>query len=343
MDGYTLIFKRFESYICGITMNYRELGTTGIEVSEIGLGLWSVVTDWWGNPYKGEDLLRESFSKGITFYDTGDIYGEGRAEEIIAKALGNKRDQIVILTKIGYDFYNKVNGRAVHNFSVDFLEFAFSQSLKRLNTDYVDVLMIHNPKMDVIRRKDVFDFLLSLKNDGKVRAIGVALGPTLGWGEEGKEAIRMGYEALEHIYNLIEQYPGRELLNYRIGHVTRVPHASDALLERRWPITDDKSLHRSLKKIEWIKAAVERSQSLLKFAREKGMTLSQLALKFVLYNRNVSTVVPNITNLDELNEFLKVEKLPDLKEDDMNFIEEYYEKYYKDLNEESIEETKIYK
>jgi aryl-alcohol dehydrogenase-like predicted oxidoreductase len=324
-------------------MKTRKVGHTNIEVSEIGIGLWSLVTDWWGNPYKGEDIIKDAYANGVNFYDTGDIYGEGKAEEIISKSLSTKRDNIVILTKIGYDFYHKVNNKITQNFSIDYLRYAFEQSLKRLNTDYVDILMIHNPKMNIIKNKEILDFMLSLKKEGKVRAIGVALGPTLGWGEEGKEAIQMGYESLEHIYNMIEQYPGKELLKYNIGHFTRVPHASDALNENKWPIVEDKKLHRSLKNINWIKDAVEKSQEMLNFAKAKRMKLSQLAIKFVLYNNNVSSVIPNITSVDELKEFIRVEGIPDLTSDDMEFIDNYYMDYYKKLNEESIEETKIYK
>jgi len=324
-------------------MKTRKVGHTNIEVSEIGLGLWSLATDWWGNPYKGEDIIKEAYENGINFYDTGDIYGEGKAEEIISKTLSNKRDNIIILTKIGYDFYHKIDNKSIQKFSIDYLEYAFTQSLKRLNSDYIDILMLHNPKISIIRNKEILDFMISLKKDGKVRAIGIALGPTLGWGEEGKEAIQMGYESLEHIYNMIEQYPGKELLKYNIGHFTRVPHASDALNEDKWPIVEDKKLHRNLKNINWIKEAVEKSHELRNFAKSKGMKLSQLALKFVLYNTSVSSVIPNVTTIDELKTFIQVEGIPDLTSDDIEFIDNYYEVHYRKLNEESIEETKIYK
>ncbi|MFP3162856.1 MAG: aldo/keto reductase [Acidianus hospitalis] len=324
-------------------MRERDFGHTGIRVSEIGVGLWSLATDWWAPNVNAEEILKKAYELGITFYDTGDIYGEGKAEELLVKVLGNKRDNIVILTKIGYDFYNKKGRKIEQNFNIDYLEFAIKESLKRLNTDYVDILMLHNPKMNVIRNKEIFDFMQGLKKDGIVRAIGVALGPTLGWGEEGLEAIKMGYEGLEHIYNMIEQYPGKEFLKYRIGNVVRVPHASDALIEDKLPIGENKNLHRSLKNIKWIEEAVNNSKGMLEFAKSKGMKLSQLAIKFVLANPNVSTVVPNITTIKELEEFVKTEELEDLTEEDMSFISSYYEKYYKKLNDESIEETKIYK
>ena len=322
-------------------MNLRRINNT-LEVSEIGLGLWSIVTDEWGADInKAEDIIKRAYEMGINFFDTADVYGRGLGESIIAKTLSTKRDRIVILTKIGLDFYNKQ--RPIGNYNIDYLEFAFKKSLERLNTDYIDILMIHNPKMSVIRNKEVLDFMLSLKKEGKVRLIGVALGPTLGWGEEGLEAIKMGYEALEYIYNLIEIKPGIDFLNYDIGHFVRVPHASDALNEDKWPIVYDPKLHRHFKDINWINRAIEISKKLVPFARSKGMKLSQLALKFILYNKRVSSVIPNITNEKELEEFVYVEKLPDLNEDDYIYLMKFYEENFKELNEESIEETKRYK
>jgi len=325
-------------------MILRKVNHTNLEVSEIGIGVWSLVTDWWGAKVnKGEEIIKEAYEKGINFFDTGDIYGEGLGETILAKSLGTKRDKIVILTKIGYDFYHKVNGKTTHNFTMNYLDFAFKKSLERLNTDYVDILMIHNPKMKDIKNKEILDYLQSLKKDGKVKLIGVALGPTLGWGEEGIEAIKMGYESLEYIYNLIELRPGIDFLNFDIAHFVRVPHASDALIEDKWPIFSDPKLHRNLKNVDWIKKAAELSKPLLDFAKQRNMKLSQLALKFILYNKKVTSVLPNISSKKELNEYLEVENLPDLTEEEYTYLYNYSIKTFKELNDESIEETKRYK
>jgi len=325
-------------------MILRKVNHTNLEVSEIGIGVWSLVTDWWGAEVnRGEEIIKEAYEKGINFFDTGDIYGEGLGETIIAKSLGTKRDKIVILTKIGYDFYHKVNGKAAHNFTIDYLNFAFEKSLERLNTDYVDILMIHNAKMQDIKNKEILDYLQSLKKDGKVKLIGVALGPTLGWREEGIEAIKMGYESLEYIYNLIELRPGIDFLNFDIPHFVRVPHASDALIEDKWPIFSDPKLHRNLKNIDWIKKAAELSKPLLEFAKQHNMKLSQLALKFILHNKKVTSVLPNISNKRELNEYLEIENLPDLTEEEYTYLYNYSIKTFKELNDESIEETKRYK
>ncbi|AHC51195.1 aldo/keto reductase [Sulfolobus acidocaldarius SUSAZ] len=326
-------------------MRTRTISNTGIEISELGIGLWSLVTKEWGaDVNKAEDILRRAFELGINFYDTADVYGEGLGERILAKVFSSKRDRVVILTKIGLDFYhNSVNGKYPRNYSLDYLSFAFEKSLERLNTDYVDILMIHNPKINDIRNKKLYDFLDSLRKDGKARVIGVALGPTLGWGEEGLEAIKMGYGSLEYIYNLIELRPGIEFLNYDIAHFVRVPHASDALNESKWPIYNVPKFHRRYKDINWINKAIERSRDLISFARSKQMTLAELALKFILYNRRVTSVIPNIASISELEEFAKVENLEELTETEYDYLYSYSIQNYRDLNDESIEETKQYK
>ncbi len=328
-------------------MNYRKIGKTNIKVSEIGIGVWSLVTNWWGSDIsKSEDILRKAFDEGINFYDTADMYGNGKGEEILGRVFSAKRDKIIILTKIGYNFYDKKD-KPEQNFNIDYLNFAIKKSLERLKTDYIDILMLHNPKMRIIRDESIKNFLLSFKKDGIVKIIGVALGPTLGWYEEGIEAIKQGYESLEYIYNMIEQKPGIDFLSHpnanNLGHFIRVPHASDVLLEDKWPITYNSTLHRSLKDISWIEQAIENSKEMLKFAKAKNMKLSQLAIKFILSQSNVTSVVPNISKLSELKEFIKVSDYEDLSRDDLNFISNYYQKYYKQLNMISISETAKYK
>jgi len=131
--------------------------------------------------------------------------------------------------------------------------------------------MLHNPRINVITSEEVLQFMTSLKRDGIVRAIGIALGPTLGWREEGLEAVRRGYEAIEHIYNLIERWPGEEILEYpEVGNIVRVPHASDVLDEERWPLRTDPLLHRSLKSPRLDTESFSRQLGAQVIRREKG-------------------------------------------------------------------------
>ncbi|HEX4139224.1 MAG TPA: aldo/keto reductase, partial [Candidatus Methylacidiphilales bacterium] len=135
-------------------MKFRTLPETDIRVSEIGFGLWTVSTGWWGTFTEGEavGLMQKAFDLGITFFDAADTYGNGYSEELLAKAFPTQRDQIVIATKVGYDFYThgeerKGQREIPQDFSVPFIRDAVEKALKRLHTDRIDVLQLHNIRM----------------------------------------------------------------------------------------------------------------------------------------------------------------------------------------------------
>src|SRR4249920_866447 len=197
----------------------RTFGTSGIPASEVGFGLWTVSTGWWGehSDQSAVALLREAYDLGITFFDTADTYGEGRGETLLAQALGDVRDDITIATKFGYDIYSpwerKGHVERPHDWSPSFIRYALEQSLARLGTDHIDIYQLHNPRMDAIRSDAVFEVLEEARDAGKIRAYGVALGPAIGWRDEGLEAFRTrALGAAQIIHNLLEQDPGRELI-----------------------------------------------------------------------------------------------------------------------------------
>ncbi|MBA3792354.1 MAG: aldo/keto reductase, partial [Rubrobacter sp.] len=200
-------------------MKYRNLADTDIRVSEVGFGVWTVSTGWWGevDEKKSVELMRKAFDAGINYFDTADTYGSGLGETLLADAFGHMRDEVVISTKIGYDFYNHTARRGQQerpqDWSEKFIRFALEQSLKRLGTDYVDFLQLHNTKMDAVEDDVLFDLMDEFKSEGKIRAYGVALGPKIGWLDEGARAMRERDIAGEQmIYNLLEQDPGRSLI-----------------------------------------------------------------------------------------------------------------------------------
>src|SRR5215203_3819942 len=142
-------------------MRYRRLGDTGIQVSEVGFGVWTVSTGWWGqvDNERSVRLLRRAFEKGINYFDTADTYGSGLGETLLTDAFGGMRDEVVISTKIGYDFYNHTAHRGPQDWSEDFIRFALEGSLKRLGTDYIDFLQLHNTKMDAIENDRLFGLM----------------------------------------------------------------------------------------------------------------------------------------------------------------------------------------
>ena len=317
-------------------MKHRQLGDTGIEVSEVGFGVWTVSTGWWGDRPEEEAvaLLRKAFDVGVTFFDTADVYGNGRGETLLAAALAGVRDQCVIATKIGYDWYNNVRetGQQEHpqDFSPRFVRRAVEQSLQRLATDRIDWLQLHNPRLDTLQSEPLRDELNALRREGKIRAWGDALGPAIGWREEGLYAIReQRAPALQIIHNLLEQEPGRDFLaagaETGCGFVARVPHASGLLeghytAETTFPAGD----HRTHRPREWLIDGLRKIEQLRFLEIDGSRTLGQAAIQWLLAQPAMASVLPNIYDEAQLLEFTAASESPPLTPDELSQVEALY-------------------
>ena len=318
-------------------MRYRSLGKTGVQVSEVGFGVWTLSTGWWGevDDERSVRLLRLAFEKGIDYFDTADTYGSGKGETLLADAFGGMREEIVISTKIGYDFYNHPQRRGQQerpqDWSEDFIRFALEQSLKRLRTDYVDLLQLHNTKMDAIENDALFELMEEFEREGKIRSYGVALGPKIGWLEEGVKAIReRDLASVQMIYNLLEQDPGRGLIEAAretgTSLIVRVPHSS-GMLEGKYTeeTTFAKHDHRRHRPREWLLDGLKKVEQ-LGFLTESGeRTLGQTALKFALASPEIVSTLPNIYDEEQLEEFAAAPDTPDLEPEELARIAELYE------------------
>jgi len=318
-------------------MRYRNLAGTEIGVSEVGFGVWTVSTGWWGevDDERSVRLLRRAFEKGINYFDTADTYGSGLGETILAEAFGGMRDEVVISTKIGYDFYNHTQRRGQQerpqDWSEDFIRFALEQSLRRLGSDYVDFLQLHNTKMDAVEDDALFELMEEFKGEGKIRAYGVALGPKIGWLEEGVKVMReRDLAGVQMIYNLLEQDPGRALIEAaretETSLIVRVPHSS-GMLEGRYSeeTTFAKNDHRRHRPKEWLLDGLKKVDQ-LSFLTESGeRTLGQAALKFVLTSSEIASTLPNIYDEKQLDEFAAAPDTPDLTDDELARVAELYE------------------
>jgi aryl-alcohol dehydrogenase-like predicted oxidoreductase len=242
---------------------------------------------------------------------------------------------VVISTKVGYDFYNHTKRRGQQerpqDWSEEFIRLALEQSLRRLGTDYVDFLQLHNTKMDAIENDALFGLMEEFVREGRIRAYGVALGPKIGWLEEGIRAMReRSVECVQMIYNLLEQDPGRDLIaaarETGTSLVVRVPHSS-GMLEGRYTrdTTFAKNDHRRHRPKEWLLDGLKKIEQ-LDFLTESGeRTLGQAALKFVLASPEVASALPNIYDEEQLKEFASAPETPDLTEEELTRIEELYE------------------
>ena len=318
-------------------MKYRNLADTDIRVSEVGFGVWTVSTGWWGevDEKKSVELMRKAFDAGINYFDTADTYGSGLGETLLADAFGHMRDEVVISTKIGYDFYNHTARRGQQerpqDWSEKFIRFALEQSLKRLGTDYVDFLQLHNTKMDAVEDDTLFALMDEFKSEGRIRAYGVALGPKIGWLDEGARAMRERDIAGEQmIYNLLEQDPGRGLVEAAretdTSLIVRVPHSS-GMLEGKYDenTTFGENDHRRHRPKEWLTGGLKKVEQLSFLTESDERTLGQAALKFCLASPEVVSTLPNIYGEEQIEEFAAAPDTPDLTEEELSRVAELYE------------------
>ncbi len=304
-------------------MRFRTYKNTDLTVSEVGFGLWTISTGWWGNFTEGEAiaLMHKAFDLGITLFDAADTYGNGLSEELIAKAFPNQRDEIVIATKVGYDFvhHGEARGRGQREIPQDFLPEAITRAtdaaLKRLKTDRIDLLQLHNIRMEQVYDDALWTTLDKLKATGKIRYYGIALGPAIGWLYEGANCIReRDMTSLQHIYNMLEQHPGRAIHDAAADSakdtmfLIRVTHSSGMLegRPRSW-------LLNGIKKIEQ-----------LRFLENSERSLGQAALQWLLADDRVASTLPNIYNEEQLIEFANAPDSPPLTADNMAKIDELY-------------------
>src|SRR6476469_7793342 len=320
-------------------MRFRTYKNTDLEVSEVGFGLWTISTGWWGTFTETEAiaLMHKAFDLGINLFDAADTYGNGLSEELIAKAFPTQRDQIIIATKVGYDFvtHGESRGRGQReipqDFSPDAIVRATENALKRLKTDRLDLLQLHNIRMDQIGDDALWTALERLKTSGKIRYYGIALGPAIGWLYEGVNCIRQrDITSVQHIYNMLEQHPGRVMHEAATEagkdtmFLVRVTHSSGMLegkytAETVFPPND----HRNHRPRSWLLNGVKKIDQ-LRFLENSERTLGQTALQWLLADDRVASTLPNIYNEEQLVEFAKAPDTPHLTNDEMAKIEELY-------------------
>lgn len=317
-------------------MRYNKLGKSGIKVSELGFGAWAIALDWWGKKIQEDEaiaMLKKAYDVGINFFETGDMYGKGKSERLIGEAFGDMRDEVVISTKYGYDFSNVEqigHSELPQKFDADFTKKALRASLERLKTDHLDVYGLHNPKMNHIQDDSIFETLDSLIDDGTIRTYQVALGPAIGWTQEGLHAMqRPNVSAVQTVYNILEQTPGNELLQKAVqkdvGILVRVPEASGILTGKVDANTKiDEKDHRSVRKGKWIRASLQKVEQLRPIADRNGLTITELAMKFIMSKKGFASVLPTMTEIDEISMYADMADGRYISEPDINEIDELY-------------------
>ncbi|MFN2399075.1 MAG: aldo/keto reductase [Gemmatimonadaceae bacterium] len=320
-------------------MRYRAIPGTDVGLSEVGFGLWTLSTGWWGEKTDDEavSLLRSAYDDhGITFFDAADTYGNGRSERQLAAAFAGQRDRVVYGTKVGYDIYdedakNTRRGQSElpQRFDPEYLNLAVDRCLDRLRTDYIDVLQLHNVKMEHVRTPEIWQTLRTLRSAGKIRSWGAAFGPAIGWLYEAIELMERepDINTIQMIWNILEQHPGNAIIEAAAQLAPnccfniRVTHASGMLegkytAETVFPPND----HRRHRPRAWLVNGLKKIET-LEFLTQR-QTLGQAALTWLLAEPRVVTTLPNIYDAVQLAEFASASDLPRATEEERTRIAE---------------------
>ena len=320
----------------------REFGKSGVKASVVGFGVWTVSMPWWGIKDRefGKKLLGLAYGRGITLFDTADTYGNGDGEIILKEALGQHRDKLCLSTKFGYTWQEvpaserKGQQELPQNFNPDFVRKALEGSLSRLGTDRIDLYQAHNAKMSTIERDDLFELLEKFKQEGKIRAYGVSIGPAIGWEDEGVAALKKRkMDCMMIIHNLLEQKPGRSFIREAKASgaslMARVPHSSGMLegmysKDTKFDSTD----HRSHRKKVWLEQGLQKIEQLGFLTEGKGRSLSQVALQYLLAIPEITSTLPNIYNEAQIEEFAKAGEMAPLTAEEMQKVDALFDSNY---------------
>ena len=316
-------------------MQYDTLGNTGIEVSEVGFGAWVVGTDWWGDRTREQaiEMVQHAVDRDVTFFDTGDVYGHGDSEALVGEALAEVRDEVTVSTKVGYDFYNNPqagHGELPKKVTPEWIRTALDRSLDRLDMDHVELLMLHNANVDEVT-PDVLETLDELREEGKVEAIGWALGPSIGWLADGDAAVANEFDALQTVFNLFEQTPGKHFIDTiretdaDTSVLARVPHSSGLLNEQVTPETEfEADDHRAHRPTEWYETGFEKVETLRFLERDGERTMGQAAIQWLLANDEVASVTPTFRTNADINEWAGAPDTPPLSDEEFDRVQSLY-------------------
>lgn len=311
-------------------MRYRKLGNTGIEVSEIGFGAWGIggVTNGATSYGKTDDersrsALWRAFELGITFYDTSDLYGYGHSESLIGEVFHGRRDRVVIASKVGFLEHN-----GPQDFSEAHIRKSLNGTLKRLGTDYLDLYQLHSPSLAQIDSDRVVETLTALKREGKIRALGISA-------RSPDDAIiavrRYGFDAIQVNFNLVDQRADENGLfalcaRRGVGVICRTPLCFGFLAGQfSADIRFDPTDHRSTWPPEQIARWAEAYKLFVEVVRKHSdQSYVQMALKFCLSYEGVSSVIPGMLSVAEVDENAAVSDLGSFEAAEMEKLNEIH-------------------
>ncbi len=317
-------------------MHYRKLGRTGWDISEISFGSWAIGGDW-GQTEDKESLsaLNKAVDLGVNFFDTADVYGDGRSEKLLAKLRHDRNERIYIATKTG----RRLTPHTAEGYNRKNLTSFVERSLKNLQTDTIDLLQLHCPPTEVYYMPEVFGVLDDLVKDGKLQYYGVSVEKV----EEALKAIEYpNVQSVQIIFNMFRHRPSElffeQAKKNKVGILARVPLASGLLTgklkdDSKFEKGDHRFYNRNGESFDrgetfsgvdyntGLKAVEE-----LKSTCPAGMSLTQFALRWILMFDAVTCAIPGAKRIEQVEENIKTTDLPQLTEETMLKVHTNYNK-----------------
>ncbi|MBN1960230.1 MAG: aldo/keto reductase [Deltaproteobacteria bacterium] len=317
-------------------MFYRELGRTGWQVSAISFGAWAIGGTW-GEVSDNDSLaaLHKAIDKGVNFIDTADVYGDGRSERLVAKLRRERSEEIHVATKAG----RRLNPHVADGYNRENLTAFVERSLKNLNTEALDLLQLHCPPTEVYYRPEVFGVLDDLVQAGKIKYYGVSVEKV----EEALKAIEYpNVQTVQIIYNIFRQRPAelffKEAKRRKVGILTRLPLSSGLLggkmtKQSTFAADDHRAFNRQ-------GAAFDRGETFsgvdfatgleavdeLRQLVPSGVTMAQMALRWILMNDAVTCAIPGAKRATQAEENVAAADMPSLSDAVMQSIHEIYKR-----------------
>jgi len=319
-------------------MEYRALGRTGWNVSEMGFGSWAIGGDAWGSTDDREAIaaLHRAIELGVNFIDTADVYGDGHSEQLVAQVRKSHSERIFIATKAG----RRLNPHEAAGYNRENLTSFVERSLRNMDMEALDLLQLHCPPSEVYDDPKVFGILDDLVRQGKIRNYGVSVEKV----EEALKAIRYpNLQSVQIIFNMFRLKPAEEFFaaarERQVGIIVRVPLASGMLSgkfrrDTQFAESDHRNYNRHGESFDQGETfsgvdydtglqAVEELRALV----PQGATMAQFALRWILMYPEVSTVIAGAKNPQQAEDNTRAADLPPLSEETMQRVRAIYDKY----------------
>ena len=321
-------------------MNYRRLGKTDFEISEISLGTWQVGGKW-GSPFNdktADELINTAIDNGVNFIDTADVYENGLSETAVGRVVRSRSERIYVATKCG----RHINPHVNEGYQPKVLQQFVEDSLRRTGLETLDLIQLHCPPTEVFYRPEIFEMFDRLKEQGKILNLGVSVEKV----EEGLKAIEFpNVTSVQIIFNLFRQRPSelffKEAMKHDVAIIARVPLASGLLTGKfNAKTTFDTQDHRNFNRDG---AAFDKGETFSGINYELGLkaveelkslfpeatNLAPIALQWILGFDEVSCIIPGASNESHVLSNLSVYDLPKLTYEKTAAMNDIYDRYIK--------------